>query len=520
MAPAWSGSRRHGRCPENVPDPDRDGKPRPYSELMMEPLDANTRLFAALDHAQVRFCHWKSNRHLDRAMAGAADLDLLVSARDRELFDRIVRERGFIDLVQSRLRALPGIEDRLGFDETTGRLSHLHVHFQLVLGEKRVKHHRLPIEEWLLEDLHRLGGIPVPAAKKELFLLYIRAILKSDPRAAVRTVRGLRPHAVPEEIFEEARWLLTQISDDELVHVAESADLGFLAEDFEDFISRVRRDGLSPGYVVREKRRLLSKLRKYQRYSTAAGSVRKVWFRVRYSRPSSRIAPVPRKHLDHPGLFLAIVGADGSGKTTLVTDLTDWLGWKVETRRTFFGLPKNSIALRGIRKARYGVSYLARRRWLPSRSRAVVDDLAESLEAVEWLYVAIGRVARESLAKRAMNAGEVVIAERYPLVDIADSMDVPMDGPRLQGTGKAMVRAAALERRLYDRIGAAKPLYLLEADVGVLAGRRPNDDPVRLSSKAAAVQAAIETGRYESVATDRPYADVLMDLKRRIWRLL
>ena len=486
----------------------------------MEPLEANTRLFAALDDAQVSYCHWKSNRHLAQALAGDADLDLLVSARDRELFDRIVRQSGFITLVQSKLRELPGIEDRLGFDESTGRLSHLHVHFQLVLGEKRVKHHWLPIEEWLLRGLRRLQGIPVPAPEKELFLLYIRAILKSDPRAVVRTVRGLRPHAVPEAILEEARWLLAQADGAELVRVAESADLGFLAEAFEEFVARVRRDDLSPTYVLREKRRLLARLRSYQRYGTAAGSLRKVWFRVRYARPTRRIAPVRRKRLDHAGVFVAIVGADGSGKTTLVTDLTRWLGWKVETKHTFFGLPKRSVALRGIRKVRYGVARVAREMWLPQRSRAAAGALTESLQSIEWIYVAVGRVTREALARRAANAGEVVIAERYPLADIAGSMIDPMDGPRLQGPGDGAVRAAALERWIYDRIGSAEPIYLLEADLEVLASRRPDDDPERLRAKAAAVQSAIATGRYESVATDRPYAEVLMDLKRRIWRLL
>ena len=280
----------------------------------MEPLVTNIRLFNSLDEADISYCHWKSNLHLSQSMGGEADLDLLVSSDDRDAFERIVTESGFIHLVTPRLRTLPAIDNWLGFDETTGRLSHLHVHYRLVLGEKRVKHHWLPIEAWILEDCRRLDGVPVPAPEKELFVLYVRALLKSDPRTALRTMRGLRGHAIPEDIIDEALWLLDLTTQNRLDGVPESAGLSFLADGFEDFTSRVRHDEVSPAYVVRVKRRLLRKLRRYQRYPTAVGAVRKAWFRVRYSRPSRKLVAVPRKRLDHDGLYLAIVGADGSSQ--------------------------------------------------------------------------------------------------------------------------------------------------------------------------------------------------------------
>jgi hypothetical protein len=34
------------------------------------------------------------------------------------------------------------------------------------------------------------------------------------------------------------------------------------------------------------------------------------------------------------------------------------------------------------------------------------------------------------------------------------------------------------------------------------------------------VSTAAASGRYQAVAADRPYEDVLLDLKRRIWALL
>jgi hypothetical protein len=113
-----------------------------------------------------------------------------------------------------------------------------------------------------------------------------------------------------------------------------------------------------------------------------------------------------------------------------------------------------------------------------------------------------------------------VIAERYPLPEIASSMAVAMDGPRLGATAATPGWAAAQEERLYDQIVTADPVFLLEADFDVLLTRRPDEDRSRLDAKAAAVKTAAATGRYRPVAADRPYEDVLIDLKRRIWPLL
>jgi hypothetical protein len=196
------------------------------------------------------------------------------------------------------------------------------------------------------------------------------------------------------------------------------------------------------------------------------------------------------------------------------------LGWKIETRRIFFGQPKRSLPLRAIRKARYGTAYVGRKWGATLRADSVIDRIVESLRAAEWLYVAAGRVGRESLARRASAAGEVVIAERYPLPEIADTMKVAMDGPRLRGFSSAPAWAVAQEERLYDRIGAADPVFLLETDSGTLHARRLHENWTRLDAKAAAVRTAAASGRYQAVAADQPYEDVLLDLKRQIWPLL
>jgi hypothetical protein len=99
-------------------------------------------------------------------------------------------------------------------------------------------------------------------------------------------------------------------------------------------------------------------------------------------------------------------------------------------------------------------------------------------------------------------------------------MEVAMDGPRLRGFSAVPAWTVAQEEHLYDRIGATDPVFLLETDSDTLHARRLTDDWARLDAKAAAVRTAAASGRYQAVAADRPYEDVLIDLKRRIWALL
>jgi hypothetical protein len=99
-------------------------------------------------------------------------------------------------------------------------------------------------------------------------------------------------------------------------------------------------------------------------------------------------------------------------------------------------------------------------------------------------------------------------------------MEVAMDGPRLRGFPAVPAWTVAQEEHLYDRIGAADPVFLLETDSDTLHARRLTDDWTRLEAKAAAVRTAAASVRYQGVAADQPYEDVLLDLKRRVWALL
>ena len=144
-------------------------------------------LFERLHAEGIRYCHWKSNEHLGPSMVGETDVDVLVDRGAIVALTRVLGETNFKRFVSKPGRGYPGIEDYVGFDFATGALTHLHVHYQLTLGEKFLKGHRLPWEELFLSTrvLDAGYGIYVADPHVELVVLIVRAVLKLRARDVV-----------------------------------------------------------------------------------------------------------------------------------------------------------------------------------------------------------------------------------------------------------------------------------------------------------------------------------------------
>src|ERR1700720_1393955 len=86
-------------------------------------------LVQALNDRDAAWCYWKSRTRLNAALSGSSDLDLLVAREDHLLLTRTLNECGFKLFPSAHFRDDPCVASFLGFDETSGRLLHVHVHF-------------------------------------------------------------------------------------------------------------------------------------------------------------------------------------------------------------------------------------------------------------------------------------------------------------------------------------------------------------------------------------------------------
>lgn len=471
-------------------------------------LQLTSSVLIAMKQRGIRVVHWKSNEHLPAALRGDTDLDLLVDPDDEQSFVEVVTDAGFLPLEPPRERRLPGLVSYLGFDEPSGKLVHLDVHYRVVLGEQLLKNHDLPLGSWLLDGVAGPGGMAVPKPERELVVLYIRSGLKTKSRQILRAaLKGGSPF--PENIRREARWLAEQADVARLAEAAAESGLALSADEVIDFRERAIERRLDWRYVLATKRSLLSRLRGYERMPWFVALPRRFWLRMRSGRAMGRLGlGLPRRHLSFPTPVIAVVGADGSGKTRLTRDLESWLGAKLLVRHFYFGQPKSGVVFKVLNKP----GSVARKRAADS---VASGGLARYTEAAKWLWLALVRRRMAIRAKRAARDGTVVIAERYPLPSFF-SMDVPMDGPRLQPDGPL----ANVEMAMYRSIPQPDLVLVLHADLETLRARKEDLTREEHIPKVEAVANLESSETVVRIDVTEPYDQVLAHAKADLWEAL
>ncbi len=101
-----------------------------------------SQLFADIHSQNIQYVHWKSNLFIKDALRGIDDLDLLVNKRDRERIYRVLKNHGFVRVISSKDSWQSSIVNYLGFDRDSGKLHHIHLHFELSVGHDFDKYYK------------------------------------------------------------------------------------------------------------------------------------------------------------------------------------------------------------------------------------------------------------------------------------------------------------------------------------------------------------------------------------------
>ena len=108
-------------------------------------------IFDEFEKNGIQYLHFKSNTNLDLSFAGKADFDVLVDKKRLVEIEQILSANNAKRHNPVRFGQYPGVDNWLVFDETSGMIYHLHLHYQLATGKTLLKEYVIPWNDLLFK---------------------------------------------------------------------------------------------------------------------------------------------------------------------------------------------------------------------------------------------------------------------------------------------------------------------------------------------------------------------------------
>jgi thymidylate kinase len=479
-------------------------------------LEMVARLCSELSAAGIEYCHWKSNPFLGRSASGDNDLDLLVSREHADEFCSILNSLGFKETVGPDFDELPGVQNYYGYDRETGKLVHVHAHFQLILGHDLTKNYRLPVEEPYLAASHPGPLFRVPAPEVELVVFVMRMVLKHSTWDTMLIGHGkLSPSEQAELKCLAVPEVLAKVP-------AALQDLGLLDAGLFNACLRAVQPGGSLSNKIHAGEQLQKALRTYGRRSQPVDIVLKLWRRVWRPVLSRVFRYAPKKRFAHGGFFVAIVGGDGSGKTTLLDELTAWLADTFEITRLHMGKPRWSLLttlLRGMLKIGTALRLY--------RFEGDVYEEAAGPHGFPWFVRAVctarDRYLTFTRARRDAANGRVVLSDRYSLPGFL-ATDGPQCGRALAALEKPshlLQSLAGIEASYYRCIQLPDQIIVLKVDPEIAVQRKSEETEASVRARSGEVFEKDWNGLPAHVLdASLPKAEILAQARALLWEAL
>jgi hypothetical protein len=499
-------------------------------------LQVLAALFQKMNEQGIRYCHWKSTHGLPKALTGQTDLDLLVDRSHSRRFKEILYQSDFKPFVSHPRRQFPAIEDYLGFDQVTGRLIHLHIHYRLVLGEQYAKNYYLPLEKGFLDNTQIRSGVKVPVPELEIIVLVLRALLKYRDRDVIRDMLGVGySSGIPSAILDEFNYLLAQTTAENIARALDQ-HIGFVSPSLIfEFLTTIQESPRSGWTLYRLRRQVRRELAPYQRYSRLWA--RSLYYRVMLSRqwPFDRLlhrflpGQDKRKIPVSGGLTVAFIGADGAGKSTIVQHIAKWLSWRLNVRTYYMGTSHPSVTtkiVKSISRLMMFSSAGCRRLCGKESSLTQLADGSKRLfECLRCLAEGRDRYNRYLSGQRKAAQGSIIIYDRYPMEAIR-VFNRTMDGPRIASmcnghAGPLTTTLSLIEEKMYQKILPAEHVVVLHVSPEVSQARKPEHKRGMIEVKGQAISQMERDGLdLIEIDADQPLEQVLLQIKSALWRLL
>lgn len=440
----------------------------------LAPLPIGAILAHRLAEARLRFGVYKNSASVPRGLAGHADLDLLVAAPDIQRFRLVLASLKGLRGVPSRFHdnSNSGREDWFVPDDSGGFL-HLDLAVDLRVGPQfRKRYPALAFDD--VSDWRHFswpgGSLRVVSHEEEARIAVLRSVFR------LRCWPGARWVAADQDLASVLRAAFGPDATECQLRYAIGAD---------EIACRVRQSRDVVELESASIQRLRRAVRSKGEFGPLAGLSDWVVNRFRRSmffvaRRLTRSAPgraATKRSLQPSGMVVALVGPDGTGKSTQTKRLSRMFQTKFRCAELYLGSNRGGFVIRRT-VARFRDARKLRLKQLNADARKANAERgsARAIPAAAWrLVVALQRYLGVRKAIRLAASGAIVITDRWPQnvePGILDGPSVP--GPSTTGLRRLL---SSMEMDIYRRMERFKPSLTIHlvCDFETSHARKPDD---------------------------------------------
>lgn len=502
-------------------------KPNPT----VEPTDQNwmplaqlQQVLAKLQETNISFCHWKSNYHIQYALTGIEDVDVLIKAEDFPAFVQVLLQHDFKAADSITSREQPGVFHFLGNDEATGTLINIHAYTRILTGDHFLKSWTFPFEKMLLAETTPVFQLPLTVKSSELIVFVIRNMIKH-----ATLIDLLMIWRSGGEVSEELQWIQSGSQIEDSVAKMQQYFPEVTVEDFKLALDLLNQPGRLPE-KVRCGFRFKRALSKYRRHDGLKQSL--LTFAAIFRMAVNKFGR-KQKHMQFHtgGKIIVFVGPQATGKSTLVSATKDWLGQELSVHAIHAGKPPATwltwLPNRLIPMAR---------KLFPGQTTINIETKAEDTDDHKFPLIFLIRKLisaheRKHLLKSAYQLtrnGKMVISDRYPsdVVGAIDGATFTDDAIRAQ---KSSFKRFLMnwERKIYRQI--CPPDLVIQLTVSAekaVSRNQTRDKKGKQSTEYVLLRHAMKrTPDFHrcpviQLSTDEDLPTTVINVKQNIWRYL